>query len=96
MLRLRRLMRWTYLAGFMALVLALAAPSLSQGQLSGGRAPVPPFLGLVNQLEQPSIQQTQLMLLSGGMGGLGMKGSRAIWQRSVQWYFRGLAYPFAP
>jgi hypothetical protein len=51
-----------------------AAPSPSQGQLPGGRAPVAPFLGLVNQLEQPSIQQTQLMLLSGGMGGLGMMG----------------------
>jgi hypothetical protein len=67
-------MRWTYVAGFMALVLALSASSPSQGQLPGGRAPVAPFLGLVNQLEQPSIQQAQLMLLSGGMGGFGMLG----------------------
>ena len=71
-----RLLRLGYVVGFAAVVAALSAPAVSNGQVPGGRGPVAPMLGVVNSFQMPVQQQAFFMLQqAGGMGGaFGLNG----------------------
>ena len=69
-------MRWLKVGYVLALaisVVLLSQPGRAPAQVSFMRSPVAPMQGQVTMMMQPSIQQAQMMLMTGSMGG-GMMG----------------------